>query len=154
MIRIASALVLLWFVFFFQQEKTVPTPDETDNTKPAMHREVEPVARILRNADIFDRMIFASVFEQCADAAEDKLEDVEVTFENTLGMKVFTESALRVAWSRMADATGKYPRLNDTVEGLFDEVIGTKNRPISDEILDDYADLCRALAWAGMPGDE
>lgn len=154
MIRVVAALALLWFVFFFQQGKTVPTPDEPGNPKPAMYREVEHVAKILSNADIFDRMIFASVFEQCADAAEDNLEDVEVTFENTLGMKVFTESALRVAWGRMADASGKYPRLNDAVESLFDEVIGTEIRPVTDEILEDYADLCRALAWAGMPGDE
>lgn len=154
MTRTIAAAALLWFVFYGIPQPS-PSPDKPDNKpRPAMYTEVEPVAEILRNADIFDRMIFASVFEQCADAARDELEDVEVTFDNTLGMKVFTESALRVAWSRMADASGKYPRLNSTVESLFDEVLGTEIRPVTQEILDDYADICDALSWAGMPGDE
>lgn len=119
-----------------------------------MIEEVQPVAAILRNAEIMDRLIFASVLEQCADAAEDKLPDVKVTFDNTLGLQVFTEQALRVAWARIADATGKYPGLNDTVEGLMADTLGTEIKPITPEILRDYADLCRALAYAGMPGDQ
>lgn len=151
--RVVAAAAILWFVFF--QADKAPTPDAPDNKqRPAMYREVEPVADILRKADVFDRMIFASVWEKCADAVEDNLEDVTITFENTLALKLFTESALRVAWGRIADASGKYPRLNETVEQLFNDLLGNEIRPVNDDILDDYADLCRALAWAGMPGEE
>lgn len=152
LVRIFAAAFLVWFVFLNGENKPAPSPD----TRPAprMLEEVQPVAAILRNAEILDRLIFASVLEQCADAAEDKLSDVTVTFENTLGLQVFTEQALRVAWARIADATGKYPGLNDTVEGLMADTLGTEIKPITPEILRDYADLCRALAYAGMPGDQ
>ena len=153
-VRFIAAAFLIWFVFLNGEKQPAPAPIPDVKPRPAMIEEVQPVAEILRNAEIFDRMIFASVFEQCADAAEDKLEEVTVTFENTLGMKVFTETALRVAWARIADASGKYPRLNETVEQLFTDLLGNEIEPITPEILEDYADLCRALAYAGMPGDE
>lgn len=150
--RIISAAFLVWFVFLNGENKPAPQPDPTP--VPRMLEEVRPVAEIMRNAGIMDRLIFASVLEQCADAAEDKLADVKVTFDNTLGLQVFTEQALRVAWARIADASGKYPGLNDTVEGLMADTLGTEIKPITPEILRDYADLCRALAYAGMPGDQ
>ena len=119
-----------------------------------MHDQVEGVAAILADASIFDRMIFASVWEQCASAADGTLEDVEVTFESTMGLRIFMQSALRVAWGRIAGASNKYKGLNEEVEELFKEVLGNEVRPVTEEILDDYIDLCLALAWAGMPGDE
>lgn len=152
MARIVVAAALLWFVFFQADKGTVPVAPDV-KPRPAMYDDVMPVVKILDKADIMDRMIFASVWENCADAVEDNLEDVTITFENTLALKLFTESALRVAWGRIADASGKYPGLNNEVESLFSELLGNEIRPVTDEILEDYADLCHALAWAGMPGE-
>lgn len=147
--RIVVAAALIWYVFQPQKTEVPTVPD--DAPAVSWQEKVAPVARILRNADTFDRMVFASVWENAADAVEGSLEEVEVTFENTLGLKVFTESALRVAWGQIADASGKYDGLNAAVERVFDEAFTTDVKPITDKERDDYIDLCRALAWAGMP---
>jgi hypothetical protein len=152
--RLATAAFLVWLAFLSGGKAPNPNPVPDVKPMPRLIEEVRPVSEILRNAEIYDRMIFASVFEQCADAAEDKLTEVRVTFENTLGLQVFTQQALRVAWARIADASGKYPGLNDAVEQLFTDLLGTEIEPITPETLKNYADLCRALAYAGMPGDE
>ena len=119
-VRFIAAAFIIWFVFFNGEKQPAPAPIPDVKPRPAMIEEVRPVVEILRNAEIFDRMIFASVF----------------------------------AWARIADASGKYPRLNATVEQLFTDLLGNDIEPITPEILEDYADLCRALAYAGMPGDE
>jgi hypothetical protein len=151
--RLVAAAALIWFVFF--NDEKLPSPVKPDpQPRPAMHDQVEGVAAILADASIFDRMIFASVWEQCAAAAEGTLDDVEVTFDNTMGLRIFTQSALRVAWRRIAGASDKYKGLNEEVEELFTDVLGNEVRPVTEDMLDDYVDLCLALAWAGMPGDE
>lgn len=151
MFRVVAAVALIWFVFFYQKGE-VPVVVPADN-KPsaAMQEKVAGVARIMSGASMYDRMAFAACWENAADAVEGSLKDVEVTFENSLGIQAFTQSVLRVAWQQIADASGKYDGLNEEVERLFASTFGMDVKPITEQDRDKYVELCRAIAWAGMP---
>jgi hypothetical protein len=119
-----------------------------------MREEVEPVAAILKNADIIDRAIFAEVWDQAAEIVLGEDDDIQVSFDNTLGLRTWTAAIADASWKRVAKATGKYPGLSDAIEGAFSDVIGNEITPVTDEMIEEYAELCRALAWAGMPTDQ
>lgn len=157
-LRTLAAIGLLYFAFAgLPQGGRLPQPDTTpDRPVPSkeMQSEVEPVARALKGADYYDRAVFASIWEQAARIVDGEDNEVEVSFDSTLGMRLWTIGIIDAAWRRIAGAQGKYPGLGDAVEEVFSDLIGNDVRPVDDELLEEYADLCRALAWAGMPSDE
>lgn len=116
----------------------------------AMKDIVGPVAAIMRNADDFDRAVFAATFEEAANLVAGESSDTEITFENTLGMRIFTVSVIDIAWRRLANARGKYSGLNNAVEQAFESVLSRDVKPATEEIKAKYVELCRALAWAGV----
>jgi len=157
-LRTIAAIGLIYVAFAgLPQGGGSPQPDTTPDRpvpSPTMQAEVEPVAKILRGADYYDRAIFASVWEQAATIVDGEDNEIEVTFDSTLGMRLWTVGIIDAAWRRIAGAKGKYPGLGDAVEEAFTDLLGNDVRPVDDELLQDYSELCRALAWAGMPTDE
>lgn len=156
-VRNLAAFGLLYIVFAgVPAGIPMPSPDVPTRPVPsaAMREEVEPVAAILRNADIIDRAIFAEVWEQAAEIVLGEDDDIQVSFDNTLGLRTWTAAIANASWKRVAKATGKYPGLSDAIEGAFSDVIGNEIAPVTDEMIEKYAELCRALAWAGMPTDQ
>ena len=157
-LRTIAALGLLYVAFVGLPQgggspQPVPTPDRPAPS-PAMQSEVEPVAKALKGADYYDRAVFASIWEQAAKIVDGEDEEIEVTFDSTLGMRLWTVGVIDAAWRRIAGASGKYPGLGDAVEEVFANLLGNDVRPVDDDLLREYSDLCRALAWAGMPTDE
>lgn len=157
-LRTIAAIGLIYVAFAgLPQGGSSPQPVPTPNRpvpSPAMQTEVEPVAKILRDADYYDRAVFASIWEQAARIVDGEDDEIEVTFDSTLGMRLWTVGIIDAAWRRIAGAKGKYPGLGDAVEDAFGNLLGNDVRPVDGELLEDYSDLCRALAWAGMPADE
>jgi hypothetical protein len=82
-----------------------------------------------------------------------KTKTLEVTIENTMGLRLFTGSIFDVAWDRLANASGKYAGLQEAVEQAFTDTIGNEVRPWTDDLADDVVELFDALAWAGAKGE-
>ena len=156
------AVALLYIVFVGLPEGiTIPTPTPATPDRPvvpmpnaALREQVAPIAAILKDAVYIDRAIFAELWLRCADVIDGEDDSVEVHFENTLGLRLYTASVANIAWNRLANATGKYRGLDAAIEDAFMQTIGTDVKPVSDDLLRDYSELCRALAWAGTPTDQ
>ena len=58
-----------------------------------------------------------------------------------------------MAWSRLANASGKYPGLDAAVEKAFTDTIGNEVKPWDDNVQEDAVELFEALAWAGAKGE-
>lgn len=150
--RIIVAAALL-YVAFAGMPAITPSPVKLPviaTPSQEMASIVDPVAKIMRNADAFDRAVFASTFEQAAILVAGEMPDSEVKFENTLGLRLFTVTVIDIAWRRLAKANGKYAGLNDAVEQVFETVLTRDVKPVTPEIKSRYIELCRALAWAGV----
>jgi hypothetical protein len=128
-----------------------PAPDTPDVREPTkeLRDAVADVADICESMDAFDRLVWMATWEDAAIIVAGEDEEVSVTFENTLGLRLFTESTFNVAWSRLAKASGKYAGLDDAVEQAFLTVLGNDVRPWSEMLSEDVVELYDALAWAG-----
>lgn len=124
------------------------TPSMREPTKE-LRDAVSDVAVICESMDVFDRMVWMATWEDASNVIAGEDEDVSVTFENTLGLRLFTGSVFDVAWNRLAQASGKYRGLDAAVEKAFTEIIGNDVRPWNDDMADDVIELYDALAWAG-----
>lgn len=128
-----------------------PSPVAPDVKEPSveLQERVAGVAKICRRMNAFDRMVWMATWHEAADAVAGEDDDIEVTFTNTLGLRVFTDSVFDVAWRRLAKASGKYDGLDNAVEQAFADVIGNKVQPWNDDMLEDVVEFYHALAWAG-----
>jgi len=59
--------------------------------------------------------------------------------------------ALDLGWRRLgANQPGKYAGLREATEAAFAQVLGPNEVPVTKELRARYAELCRAIAWAGV----
>tara|TARA_S200002703_G_scaffold34301_2_gene29697 strand:- start:8 stop:493 length:486 start_codon:yes stop_codon:yes gene_type:complete len=155
-LRTIVVIACLYVSFFGLPNIELPNVQPPAPEKPAVREPtaelrdaVQDVADICESMDAFDRLVWMSTWEDCSTIVAGEDEDVSVVFENTLGLRLFTDSTFDVAWKRLADASGKYRGLGDAVEKAFATVIGNDVRPWSDDLADDAIELYDALAWAG-----
>lgn len=155
-LRTIAAIACVYVAVFGLPDIQLPSispsaPERPDVDKPsaALQEAVADVAAICERMSTFDRLVWMSTWEDCSAIVAGEDEDVSVTFDNTLGMRLFTDSTFQVAWNRLANASGKYRGLGEAVEKAFTNVIGNEVRPWSGELADDAIELYDALAWAG-----
>lgn len=128
-----------------------PTPSRPTVDEPSaeLQRAVDDVATICKEMDAFDRMVWMATWQDAARVVAGEDDEVEVTFENTLGLRLFANSVFDVAWRRLANASGKYRGLDAAVEKAFEKAVGNDIQPWSNELQDLVVDLFQAMAWAG-----
>jgi len=155
-LRTIVALGAIYIAVFGLPDVQLPNispsaPKRPDAEKPSaeLQEAVADVAAICERMSTFDRLVWMSTWEDCSAIVAGEDEDVSVTFDNTLALRLFTDSTFQVAWNRLANASGKYRGLGEAVEKAFANVIGNEVRPWSAEVADDVIDLYDALAWAG-----
>lgn len=154
-LRIIAALGLLYVAFNGMPELPSPKPSRPNLDEPSadLQKAVSDVARICEKMDTFDRMVWMATWEDAAQIVAGEDDDVQVTFENTLGLRLFASSVFDVAWRRLAGASGKYAGLDAAVEKAFEMAVGNEIEPWSDELQDAVADLFDAMAWAGAKSE-
>lgn len=124
---------------------TVETPSDE------MQRVVTPIAEALRFASAADRMLWASVWTKAAVVAAGDAVTTEVVFSDTKSLRGFTVLALEIAWRRIGgNQSGKYAGLREATEAAFAQVLGKSEVPVTKDLRERYAELCRAIAWAGV----
>jgi hypothetical protein len=123
---------------------TVPTPT------PELQKLVEPVARALAGASAADRATWAAVWSKAAIVIDAEAKTNTPIFRDVPSLRVLTITALEIGWRRIArNSPGKWPGLREAVEAAMGSVLGSDAVPVTDAMRGSYADVCRAIAWAG-----
>lgn len=132
---------------------SVPTvrPVQVETPSDAMQKVVAPVADALKAAPMGDRMLWAELWNKAAVVAAGDAISTEVVFTDTRAMRAFTVLALDIGWRRIGgNKPGQYAGLREATEAAFAEVLGPAEVPVTKELRAKYAELCRAIAWAGV----
>ena len=132
---------------------SVPTvrPVEVVTPSDAMQRVVTPVAAAMKSVPMSDRMLWAEIWNKAAVVALGDGVSTEVVFTDTRSLRLFTVISVEIGWRRIGgNAPGVYPGLREAVEGAFAQVLGTSEVPVTKDLRARYAELCRAIAWAGV----
>ena len=116
-----------------------------------MQRVVTPIADALKASPMGSRILWSQVWSKAAVVVAGDAITTEVVFTDTKSLRAFTVIALDIAWRRLAgNQPGQYPGLREATEAAFAEVIGKAEVGVTKDLRERYAELCRAIAWAGV----
>ena len=116
-----------------------------------MQATVAPIAEALKSASMADRMLWAQLWSKAAIVVAGDAVSTEVVFTDTRSLRAFTVLALDLGWRRIGgNMPGKYDGLRAATEAAFAQALGTSEVPVTKELRQRYADLARAIAWAGV----
>lgn len=122
----------------------VPTPS------PEMQRLVEPVAQALSKVPAAGRGVWAATWSKAAVAVEAEGTTSVAVFTDTPALRLLTTVALDVAWRRIGgNPPGSVDGLKATVEEAMKSAVGLDAVAVTPEVRKRYAEVARAIAWAG-----
>ena len=141
-----------WGVVPVPEFRTVVPAVAIDVPEPSaeLKTAVEPVRKALANLSPSHRALWAVVWSKAALVVEaDGTTSVEA-FRDTASLRTFTQIALDIAWRRIGGhAPGSVEGLRDAVEGAMRSVLGLDAVPVTSQIRGSYANVAKAIAWAG-----
>lgn len=115
-----------------------------------MQRLVAPVADALAGLPADKRQLWAATWAKAALVVEAEGTTTVAVFTDTPSLRLFTTIALDVAWRRLGEqAPGSVEGLKASVETAMRSAIGLDAVPVTGEMRARYADVARAIAWAG-----
>lgn len=133
---------------------SLPTPTPApDAVTPSdeMQRLVTPVAEALKDAPIGDKLLWQRLWEKAAIVVAGDAVSTEVVFTDTRSLRAFTILALEIGWRRIGEhKPGHYQGLREAVEKAMGEVLSLEVKPVDADVRKAYAEVCRAIAWAGI----
>lgn len=118
---------------------------------PELRTAVEPVRTALAGLSPADRALWAATWAKAAVVVEaDGTSSVEA-FRDTAALRLFTQVALDIAWRRLGKhQPGSVDGLREAVEGAMRSVLGLDAVPVTPQMRGSYANVARAIAWAGL----
>jgi hypothetical protein len=154
-VRIIVAIVCGYIAVFgvpsIPSVTPAPVPVVVEPPAPHMQARVKDVAEALANANIVDRMVWAETWTKAALVVQGDATLNPPAFTDTKSLREFNKLALGIAWRRIAgNPPGKYAGLAEATEAAFKTTLGMESRPVTPDMRRDYAELCKALAWAGL----
>lgn len=154
--RLAAAVLLIAAAWGKVPMPTLAVPSVApavvvDTPSDEMQRVVTPIADVMRNASAVDRALWAQLWSKAAIVVAGDAVSTEVVFTDTRSLRAFTVLALDLGWRRLgANQPGKYAGLREATEAAFAQVLGPNEVPVTKELRARYAELCKAIAWAGV----
>jgi len=128
-----------------------PTPSP-NAPSDAMQRAVTPIAKALANAPMGDRLLWSRLWEKAAVVVDGDAVNTDVVFTDTRSLRAFTILALDIGWRRIGEhRPGHYQGLREAVEAAMGEVLSLEVKPVDADVRAKFAEMARAIAWAGMP---
>lgn len=118
---------------------------------PELRTAVEPVRAALAGLSPADRALWAATWAKAAVVVEaDGTSSVEA-FRDTAALRLFTTVALDIGWRRLGKhQPGSVDGLKEAVEGSMRSVLGLDAVPVTPQMRGSYANVARAIAWAGL----
>lgn len=154
--RVAAAALLIAAAWGKVSLPALPqaTPSVSVETPSVeMQRLVEPIGKALAGLPMSDRMLWAHTWSKVAIVAKAEGIGETVVFTETPSLRLFTLLALDIAWRRIGNhAPGSVAGLREGVESALTAVIGNDVVPVTVEMRARYAEVAKAIAWAGLHG--
>jgi len=117
---------------------------------PEMQRLVEPVAVALGALSPADKAVWAATWMKAALVADAEGATTVPVLTDTPALRTFTTVSLDVAWRRIAGhAPGGVAGLREAVETAMRSALGLDEVPATPHVRGRYAEVARAIAWAG-----
>jgi hypothetical protein len=117
---------------------------------PAMKTLAEPVAKALAGLPANKRALWAATWAKAALVVEAEGGTTVAVFSDTPALRLFTTIALDVAWRRLGDMPpGSVEGLRTAVEIAMRSALGLDAVPVTPQMRASYAEVARAIAWAG-----
>jgi hypothetical protein len=117
---------------------------------PELQRLVEPVRAALAGVPADKRQLWAATWSKAAVVVEAEGTTSVAVFTDTPALRAFTGIALDVAWRRLGNqAPGSVAGLKEAVEAAMRGALGLDAVPVTGEMRGRYADVAKAIAWAG-----
>lgn len=154
--RVLAAALLIAAAWGVVPLPKFPMPESVSITVETptadLQQTVAPIAEAMKAAPLGDRMLWAAIWQKSAVVVAGDAVTTEVAFTDTRSLRLFTVLALDLGWRRIGqNQPGKYADLRAACEAAFSSVLGTDIVPVTPELRQRYADLCRAIAWAALP---
>jgi hypothetical protein len=116
----------------------------------AMQTLAEPVAKALAGLPADKRRLWAATWAKAALVVEAESGTTVAVFSDTPALRLFTTVALDVAWRRLGDMPpGSVEGLREAVETAMRSALGLDAVPVTPQMRASYAEVARAIAWAG-----
>lgn len=125
---------------------TVTVPEPTK----ALRDSVGPVTTALGKLSPADRALWAATWAKAALVVEAEGATSVAVFTDTPSLRTFTVTTLDIAWRRIGGHTpGSVAGLKEAVEASMRYAIGLDAVPVTADVRARYAEVARAIAWAG-----
>ena len=153
--RIAAALLIvaaLWGKVPLPQMPGIVDVPTVVVPEPSaeLQRLVAPVAQALAGLPADKRQLWAATWSKAAIVVEAEGTTSVPVFTDTPALRLFTTVAIDVAWRRLGDMPpGGVTGLKDAVEAAMRSALGLDAVPVTSEMRGRYADVAKAIAWAG-----
>ena len=153
--RIAAALLIvaaLWGKIPLPQMPGIVDVPTVVVPEPSaeLQRLVAPVAQALAGLPADKRQLWAATWSKAAVVVEAEGTTSVPVFTDTPALRLFTTVAIDVAWRRLGDMPpGGVTGLKDAVEAAMRSALGLDAVPVTSEMRGRYADVAKAIAWAG-----
>lgn len=153
--RIAAALLIvaaLWGKISLPQMPGIVDVPTVVVLEPSaeLQRLVAPVAQALARLPADKRQLWAATWSKAAVVVEAEGTTSVPVFTDTPALRLFTTVAIDVAWRRLGDqAPGSVAGLKEAVETAMRSALGLDAVPVTSEMRGRYADVAKAIAWAG-----
>ena len=153
--RIAAALLIvaaLWGKVPLPQMPGIVDVPTVVVPEPSaeLQRLVAPVAQALAGLPADKRQLWAATWSKAAVVVEAEGTTSVPVFTDTPALRLFTTVAIDVAWRRLGDMPpGGVAGLKDAVETAMRSALGLDAVPVTSEMRGRYADVAKAIAWAG-----
>ena len=153
--RIAAALLIvaaLWGKIPLPQVPGIVDVPTVVVPEPSaeLQRLVAPVAQALAGLPADKRQLWAATWSKAAIVVEAEGTTSVPVFTDTPALRLFTTVAIDVAWRRLGDMPpGGVAGLKDAVETAMRSALGLDAVPVTSEMRGRYADVAKAIAWAG-----
>ena len=150
--RLIAAAALLAVAFgglpsFPGQPKPDATPVDV-TPSPGMMTAVADVKTQLSKYPRKERALWTELWTEVAKVATDPI--TAPTIHDTPTLRAYQVEMLRIGWLVLGDhAPGANPALDVAVSAAFGATLTGEERPVTPEVLAQYAELAKALAWAG-----
>ena len=117
---------------------------------PAMKTLAEPVAKALASLPADKRRLWTATWAKAALVVEAESGTTVAVFSDTPALRLFTTVALDIAWRRLGDMPpGSVDGLRTAVEAAMRSALGLDAVPVTPQMRASYAEVARAIAWAG-----
>jgi hypothetical protein len=153
--RIAAALLIvaaLWGKIPLPQMPGIVDVPTVVVPEPSaeLQRLVAPVAQALAGLPADKRQLWAATWSKAAIVVEAEGTTSVPVFTDTPALRLFTTVAIDVAWRRLGDMPpGSVAGLKEAVETAMRSALGLDAVPVTSEMRGRYADVAKAIAWAG-----